>query len=215
MMKPKQVQTAPSHWSGSLPKMEHVERLRKLTAPHVESFDYFLDEGLARGVSAIEPAEFDIIDPKVLREKPELVDLSEVSTVKFWIENPKVGKPVKAAPGGRSKEYLLPRECRERGMMYAGPLKATFCYQIIKRRNGNEFPESPVRLAREFGNMPIMVGSKACHLHKATPKQLCEFREEVGLFCLWYALSILLFMANSFSNVADERSRWLFSGQWH
>lgn len=175
----KYVQTAPSHWSGSLPKKEHVERLRRLTAPHVESFDYFLDEGLARGVKSIEPAELDIIDPTVIRNDRESIDFTEVSTVKFWVENARVGKPIKAAPGGTSGENLLPRECRERGMMYAGPLRANFCFQVIKRRNGADFPQSVVRLPREFGNIPIMVGSKACHLHNTTPERLSKLREEV------------------------------------
>jgi DNA-directed RNA polymerase I subunit RPA2 len=173
------VQIAPSYRSGSLPKMEDVERLRRLTAPHVESFDYFLDEGLAQGVKAIEPAELDIIDPGVLRNDRKSIDFSEVSTVKFWVENARVGKPIKSSPGGSSRQNLLPKECRERSMMYAGPLRANFCFQVIKRRNGAEFPQSVVRLPKDFGNIPIMVGSKACHLYKTTPKQLSKLREEV------------------------------------
>ena len=177
----KGVQTAPSHWSGSLPRKEDVERLRKLTAPHVESFNYFLEEGLARGVEDIEPSEIDIVDPKRLRDEPDSIDYDEVSTVKFWIENPKVGKPIKSSPGGRTRENLLPRECRERGLKYSGPLKASFCYQIIKRRNGAEFPQQIVRIPKEFGELPIMVGSKACHLHNTSPRQLAKLKEEVSI----------------------------------
>lgn len=176
----KRVQTSPSHWSGSLPRKEDVERLRSLTAPHVESFNYFLEEGLARGIKAIEPAEFAIVDPKKQRDDPSSIELSETTTIKFWVENARVGKPIKAAPGGRTRENLLPRECRERGMMYSGPLRAVFCYQVIKRRNGMENPDPVVRIPKEFGDLPIMVGSKACHLYNATPKQLSVFREEVS-----------------------------------
>ena len=176
----KKVQTSPSHWSGSLPRKEDVERLRTLTAPHVESFNYFLEEGLARGIKAIEPAELAIIDPQKQRDDPSSIELSETTTIKFWVENPRVGKPIKGAPGGRTREDLLPRECRERGMMYSGPLRASFCYQVIKRRNGMENPDPVVRMPKEFGDLPVMVGSKACHLHNATPKQLCLFREEVS-----------------------------------
>ena len=134
-----------------------------------------------RGIKALEPAEIDIIDPKRMREDPESIDFGDVETARFWVENPRVGKPIKASPGGRTKENLLPRECRERGMMYSGPMTATFCYQIIKRRNGVEFPEPVVRMPKEFGDLPIMVGSKACHLHNTTPKQLQSFREEVSI----------------------------------
>lgn len=179
--KPRQRQSCPSHWSSDLPRFEDVQRLRSLTSPHVESFDYFLEEGLCRGVKCIEPAEFAIVDPRTLREDPESIDLSETSSVNFWVENPRVGKPIKENSGGQSKGNLLPRECRERGMMYSGPLRATFCYNIIKRRNGTEFPQTTVRLPKEFGDMPIMVGSTACHLHNTTPKQLSKVKEEVRI----------------------------------
>jgi len=175
----KRVQTCPSNWNASLPRQEDVDRLRTLTAPHVESFNYFLEEGLNRGVKAIEPAEFTILDPQKLRDDPGSIDKSEISSVKFWVENARVAKPVKASPGGRTQANLLPRECRERGMMYSGSLQAVFCYQIIKRRNGSEFPEPVIRLSKEFGDLPIMVGSKACHLHNTTPKQLKGLKEEV------------------------------------
>lgn len=175
----KQPQTCPSHWSSSLPRFEDVQRLRYLTAPHVESFDYFLTEGLTQGVKSIEPAELSVLDPRKLRENPESIELSETSSVQFWVENPTIAKPVKANPGGRTKANLLPRECRERGMMYSGTLRATFCYNIIKRRNGAEFPQGTVRIPKEFGDVPIMVGSKACYLHNTTPKQLSKAKEEV------------------------------------
>ena len=175
----KRVQTCPSHWNASLPKQEDVDRLRSLSAPHVESFNYFLEEGLSRGVKAIEPAEFSIVDPIKLRDSPDSIDISELSSVKFWVENARVAKPIKASPGGRSQANLLPRECRERGMMYSGSLQALFCIQIIKRRNGVEFPQPVMRVPKEFGELPIMVGSKACHLHNTTPKQLRVFKEEV------------------------------------
>ena len=196
----KAVQTCPSHWNGSLPRKEDVKRLRKLTAPHVESYDYFLEEGLSRGVKAIEPAEFAIVEPQKLRNEPESVDLSELSSVKFWIENARIGKPIKAFSGGRSKENLLPRECRERGMMYSGPLRAMFCYQIIKRRNGVEFPQPVTRLPKEFGDLPVMVGSKACHLHNTTPKQLNVLNEEVSCngcdgLCLFWTFWLIICLA--------------------
>lgn len=178
--KMKRVQTSPSHWSASLPRKEDVERLRSLTAPHVESYNYFLEEGLSRGIKSIEPAEFAIIDPQKQREDPDSIELTETTTVKFWVEDAGVDKPVKGNPGGKTRENLFPRECRERSMMYSGPLTAVFCCQVIKRRNGIENPDQVVRIPKEFGDLPIMIGSKACHLQNATPKQLSLFHEEVS-----------------------------------
>ena len=212
----KGVQNVPSHWSGSLPRKEDVERLRNLTAPHVESYDYFLEEGLARGVEAIEPSELDIVDPQKLREDPESIDYDEVSTLKFWVEKAKVGKPIKGSPGGRTRDNLLPRECRERKMKYSGPLKASFCYQIIKRRDGVQYPGQVVRIPRDFGELPIMIGSKACHLHGASPKQLSQLREEVGGPRMLCRQATFIFLANwSFANLTGKRSRWLLHCEWH
>lgn len=174
------VETVPSYRSGHLPAEEDVKRLRTLTAPHVESFNYFLDIGLPEGIKDVEPAEFDLVDPKILRENPGAVDWSETTTVRFWVEDVKIAKPLKSASSGGRSNKLLPRECRERGLMYSGPITATFCYVVIQRRNGNEIPGRPLKMQKHFGNMPIMVLSKACHLEGSTPTELVKAREEVS-----------------------------------
>lgn len=171
-------ETCPSFRRGHLASDEDVKRLRSLTLPHVDSFNYFLNEGLARGIKDIEPAELDILDMKKLREGGN-VDLNEVSTVQFWLEDVKVAKPTKAA-GGRSNK-LLPRECRERKIVYAGQIFGKFCYRIIQRRNGAEIAGPPTKIAKNFGNMPIMVLSSACHLNGMTTKDLVNHREEVSM----------------------------------
>eukprot|EP00980_Cylindrotheca_fusiformis_P011899 scaffold2830_cov131-Cylindrotheca_fusiformis.AAC.20 len=145
-------ETCPSFRRGHLAPDEDVKRLRSLTIPHVESFNYFLEEGLAKGIKDIEPCELDILDMNKLREGGK-VDLSEISTVRFWMEDVKVAKPTKAA-GGR----------------------------IIQRRNGVEIAGQPTKIAKTFGNMPIMVLSKACHLEGMMPKELVKMREEDNEF---------------------------------
>lgn len=194
---PKSVETCPSFRSGHLPSVEDLERLRTLSAPHVESFNYFLEYGLARGIKDIEPYEICLVDPKKLRTSTSAQDAAaaannngiewdNVPSVEFWLENVKIGKPINqgAAAGGsfgRSGNKLLPRECRERALMYAGPIRGDFCFRVIQRRNGAQIPGKPQRLSsRQFGNMPIMTLSKACHLHGTTPKQLVQMKEEVS-----------------------------------
>ena len=164
-------ETCPSFHRGHLPKRQDVERLRSLSKPHVESFNYFLEVGLKKAIADIEPYELDLIDPK--REEP--VDLGEVDTVQFWVENVTIKAPVKEG-GGR----LAPRECRELGLMYSGKIQGDFCYQVIKHRNGNRIPERLIRFQCQFGDMPIMVMSTACHLNGKSPAELATMREEVS-----------------------------------
>jgi len=173
----KRVQTCPSFHSGHLPSDEDVERLRELSAPHVESFDYFLDVGLRQGIKDIEPCEMCIVDPGRLRASydGEPVDWDDTGSVQFWVEDVALGRPT------CDNRPLLPRECRERGLMYAGHLTATFCYTIIERRNGINYPRNTVRLPnRSFGEMPVMTMSKACHLRNMMPKELVAKKEEVS-----------------------------------
>jgi DNA-directed RNA polymerase I subunit RPA2 len=174
-------ETCPSFPRGHLPSEEHVERLRSLSLPHVDSFNYFLEVGLPRGIKDIEPVELDLIDIQKLRKEGSgIVDWNEVSTVKFWMEDVKIAKAVKSAAGRSNK--LLPRECRERKIVYAGQIFGKFCYRIVQRRNGVEIEGPPVKIAKTFGNMPIMVLSKACHLEGLSPQELVKLREEVSLF---------------------------------
>jgi DNA-directed RNA polymerase I subunit RPA2 len=171
------VQTCPSFSGGHLPAAEDVARLRTLTEPHVESFNYFLEHGLKAGIQDMEPAEVDLLDPK---QNTTAVNSDSITTVQFWMENVSVAKPAKAAPTGKSaSNKLLPRECRERGLMYAGALTGTFCYRMVERRNGVEIPNKVHKLLKTFGDMPIMVLSQACHLKDASPKELTKLKEEV------------------------------------
>ena len=180
MKKPKKVvQTNPSFQRTSLPSDDQIQRLRSLTKPHVESFNYFLEVGLPRGIKDLEPHELDLIDPKILQEDgPGSIEWDEVSTVRFWMEDVKIAKPTKAASGRSNK--VVPRECRERKIIYGGQIFGKFCYRIIQRRNGLEIEGSPVKIAKTFGTMPIMVMSKACHLEGLTAQELVDLGEEVG-----------------------------------
>jgi hypothetical protein len=173
-------ETCPSFSRGHLPSMEDVERLRTLSKPHVDSFDYFLDVGLMRGINDIEPAEMDLVDTGKVREHGlTTVDWSEVSTVQFWIEDIKVAKPVKSGSG--KSNLLLPRECRERRIMYSGEMSGKFCYKITQRRNGVKLDGRPVKIPKTFGKLPIMILSKRCHLQGLAPEDLVKVKEEVRL----------------------------------
>jgi DNA-directed RNA polymerase I subunit RPA2 len=189
----------PSFRRGHLPGAEDVERLRFLTRPHVESFNFFLDVGLRDGVRDIEPAELDVVDPKRLQRQQQAqeggsgsgsgggtgtgnggsIDWEEVPTVRFWVEDVRVNKPIKSSSAAGRNPRMLPRECRERSYTYAGQIVGNFCHQTVRRRNGLAMEGSTVRISKTFGNLPIMVGSKACHLAGMTPSELVKLKEEV------------------------------------
>jgi DNA-directed RNA polymerase beta subunit len=121
----------------------------------------------------MERSEIDLRDPK-LPETTSNPNDDNVTTLQFWIENVKIRKPCKA---GNARLY--PRECRERGLMYAGEIVGTFAYRFLERRNQIVIPGKVQKVQKTFGDMPIMVLSDACHLQDMTPRQLVALREEV------------------------------------
>jgi DNA-directed RNA polymerase beta subunit len=173
-------ETCPSFRRGHVPALEDVERLRTLSRPHVDSFNFFLDQGLKKAILDIVPSELDIVDPLALD-----VNLDEVDTVQFWVENINVKAPIKSeATRGGFASKLTPRECRELGLMYSGQMIGDFCYRMIQRRNGVKIHGRTVKMQKNFGNMPIMVMSQVCHLEGKTPTELVKMKEEVSLHSL-------------------------------
>jgi hypothetical protein len=178
-------ETCPSFRRGHLPNDDDVERLRYLTRPHVESFNYFLETGLAKGIKALEPAELDLVDPKRIREEQlqgsksaAAIDWDDVSTIQWWVEDVKVAKPTQS-DRGRVNQRLLPHESRERSLMYSAEMMGKFCYQLVQRRNGVAIKGTVHKIPKSFGKLPIMVGSKACHLEGLSSKELVQLKEEV------------------------------------
>ena len=181
-------ETCPSFSRGHLPSTSDVKRLQSLALPHVGSFDYFLEKGLRASILDIVPFEIDINDPKKRLDKRE-VPSNEYSTIKMWLENVKVIPPSK--PDGKfsfnstkMSGILTPRESRERNIVYSGALMGDFCYQIDQRTlndNGTmtEVMGKVTRIPKKFGDMPIMVMSKACHLRGKKPSELVKMKEEV------------------------------------
>lgn len=63
-----------------------------IPAPHIESFDYFLNKGLALAVQDLEPVEIEIADLH--------------SHIKIWFDNVKISSPCHSA----YDEKLFPSE---------------------------------------------------------------------------------------------------------
>ena len=95
-----------------------------LVRPHVESFDYFLNEGLQNVAELLDPLEVSLLQQTFslllasdycrsdrnlhMQIKHPITKQSH----RIWFENPYVGKPLKEIGGGRH-ERLFPRDCRE------------------------------------------------------------------------------------------------------
>jgi len=176
-------ETCPSFARGHLPSEEQAERYRAVSAPHVESFDYFLTTGLRAAVSDVVPNELDVVDPREKREMGAASAVKEdVDCVRFWVENARISLPSKIAISGGAAR-LTPRECREMAMTYAGGMTADFCYQFIDRRaDGSEVEGKVSRCNKRFGDMPIMTMSRACHLRGKSPEKLVRMKEEHNEF---------------------------------
>ena len=134
---------------------EDVGTLPDLVAPHVESFDYFVNEGLKRSIAALEPQEASHLC---------------MPPIRVWFDSITIGRPVTNEPGSLDTRLLFPSEARQRGSSYRGQMHATVCWQV-----GEGEPE---RVTRNLGLLPIMVRSRRCHLHGLSRAQLVQRGEE-------------------------------------
>ena len=184
----------PSFRQGHVSSDTDVARLRTLSAPHVDGFDFFLDSGLPRAIADVEAAEMDLINDQNSADATK----QDRSKLKFWVEGVKISPPMKSGaisqntntnrqhpfqqPSINSFSPLTPRECRERGLMYSGSMTGEFCYQMIQSGpSGIEKQGRVMKIKKKFGDMPIMVMSKACNLRGKKPKELIQLKEEVSL----------------------------------
>jgi DNA-directed RNA polymerase I subunit RPA2 len=146
---------------GPTPK-EPRPALQHLGRPHVESFNFMLNEGMDFALRDMKPVEFEI---------PQSGD-----RIALWIKDVEFTKP-RVEPGkvaARTKE-IYPTEFRQRGGSYKGSVILTVGYSV----HGVERPS----IKKVLGNLPVMLRSNACNLSGLSPKQLVqrgEHEEEWG-----------------------------------
>ncbi|KAG2786660.1 putative DNA-directed RNA polymerase I subunit [Phytophthora cactorum] len=148
--------TNPSSSSRSIPTKTN-EKLQKLVSPHLDSFNFFLTEGLDLAVAD-------------MCKVP--VELPNQHRMDIWIENAQIGYPT-TENQITGEQKLLPSECRQRGVSYTAPLVVT----LARSFGGSQNVE---RLQRVVGEIPIMVRSKRCHLNGMAPTDLVKAREEAN-----------------------------------
>jgi len=150
-------QVGPSFALKSLPR--YPEKLRELTQPHIESYDYFLDEAIHTAVKNVPGQEMTLGD-------------STKTHLQWWIDSVAIGQPTKN--DGSVSKQLTPRECRERGLVYGAPMVGTFKYTVD---GGAEQV-----LQRPLGIIPVMVLSNRCRLKGKSPAELVALKEEASEF---------------------------------
>ncbi|KAG1670388.1 hypothetical protein FOA52_000148 [Chlamydomonas sp. UWO 241] len=127
-----------------------------LVQPHVDSYDYFLTDGLQLAVDSMEPLE--ILHP-----------LTKTVT-RFWFEDPTVTKPIKEDAGPLADTRLWPVECRMTGTTYKGPFSVKLCWATEGGTEGS--------MVKRLGSIPVMTRSRVCHLNGLTRTQLVAAKEE-------------------------------------
>lgn len=109
--------------------------LLSLGAPHIDSFNYMLEEGLADCVKSILPIEFELVPGERVKLHIEGITINA----------PQV--PVSCITAKNKKIY--PSECRQRAGSYTGACTVTVGWSV------NGVPRAPVD--KLMGDVPIML----------------------------------------------------------
>ncbi|KAL6767395.1 hypothetical protein ACKKBF_B35095 [Auxenochlorella protothecoides x Auxenochlorella symbiontica] len=135
--------------------------LEGLAQPHIDSFDFFLGQGLENVVEGVASVE---VEHPITKHRHS-----------FWLENAVIGRPTKDDASSGADRRLFPRECRETGSTYRAPLSVDVVWQA-------EGLMQTQRVTRKLGQIPIMVKSRACYLRHLRQDELVEQKEEANEF---------------------------------
>lgn len=137
-----------------IPEKQH-EIVQNLIRNHIDSFDYFINQGFLEGIKSIPPFVYTFPTGQKL----------EVRVINFKISTPQID-----SESFMRDKNLYPAECRQRRTSYMGMLSLEFVWYL----NGN-FMGS---LEENIGRLPIMIKSKLCNLRDATPKEMIRRKED-------------------------------------
>ncbi|KAL4703612.1 hypothetical protein ACJJTC_006789 [Scirpophaga incertulas] len=179
----------------SKPPKTFNPNLQCLGAPHIDSFNFMLEDGLKLAIEDLQPLDF---------ETPT------GDRVKLVIEEAGFFKPsVPTDTVGVKTTNIYPTECRQRGSTYKGEFVVKLCFTL----NGKT-----TTFNRSLGLLPIMVKSKMCNLAEMTPEQLIKHNEHPdewgGYFIVkgHERLARMLLVTRRNYPVAIKRSSWKMRG---
>eukprot|EP00605_Chrysophyceae_sp_TOSAG23-4_P002894 GSChrysophyteH1.ASY1.ANO1.3189.1 assembled CDS len=149
-------------------------RLQHLVSPHVESFNYMLDEGLAEAVADIPNSSSSDSEDLDLMETEESKDSKDDSfNIKLSFEDLQVEYPERKDLTTTTYGGLSGLSTRERGLSYTGAMSVVTVIRMGE--NGDEY-----RHRTRLGDLPIMVCSSKCKLQKFSPEQMIANKEEAN-----------------------------------
>ena len=154
-------QRAPNHWHKHGLEKDEPDVRSHLAAPHVESFNYFLSEGLPLAVKHLLP---------VTLESPakDGQEAGGGGRVEMTISSVRMSSPIKSEDCKDPR--MLPNECRQLRKTYVAPLYATLVFKIEGA--------GVVEVDRKLGTLPLMVKSRLCHLAGKRQSELVKMGEE-------------------------------------
>ena len=131
------------------PNAEHNPALESLGDPHVQSFNFMLNEGMKLAVDDLRPTEFQLPDSGV--------------RVKILVTECNIHPP-HVPPGSMNvnEPRVFPTEARQRGVSYKGRCQIKYSYWINDVLQPSQ--------EKVLGNLPIMLKSEACNLNGLSPK---------------------------------------------
>ena len=149
----------PSSFPGAVPiNNQPVDILKKHVHPHLQSFNFFLDEGITA----------------MITDLPEYqIDLAKDNKLSIWIDSVTISPAMKRS--NDTDNRLFPAECRERQIYYSSDLTLRIGYSINDAMD-------PKIMTRVYSGLPIMTGSNICHLNGMSPEQLITNKEEAHEF---------------------------------
>ncbi|XP_026754215.2 DNA-directed RNA polymerase I subunit RPA2 [Galleria mellonella] len=169
--------------------------LQCLGAPHIDSFNYMVEDGLKAAIADLIPAEFETANGE---------------RVKIVIEDAGFCKPsVPLNVIGVKSGTVFPTECRQRAATYKGEFKIRLTLSIDGKN---------MTLDKSLGSLPIMVKSKLCHLADMSPEELIKHNEHPdewgGYFIVkgHERLVRMLLVTRRNYPVAIKRSSWKMRG---
>ncbi|KAL4563574.1 hypothetical protein LXL04_027617 [Taraxacum kok-saghyz] len=178
-----------------LPNNPDYEPLRELFSHHIHSFDHFIEYGLEKALMNIKPIE--VVDSNTelkLRNILLLVFLNFcwllidcilynlnyyvkfcyiLDHILLWFEKPELYPPQKDRLSRTLRESLYPYECRHAKISYTGKFLVDVCFKYGDGPGG-----AVIREKINFGQLPVMLKSKLCHLKGADHQKLVSCKEE-------------------------------------
>ncbi len=141
------------------------EQLKMVSWHHLDSFDYGFEVCLPRAIANLRPVHIAL----------PATDSQPATTMRLWIDEAEPHKPFKEGVSIAVKDTrLLPSECRQRSMTYAGKIMLSVAIQV---------GSNPVeKISLEVPNVPIMVMSKLCHLRGMDESELVRHQENCSEF---------------------------------